>query len=40
MRPKSFPPLASKEPMFNISTQFDEAIQSYWSPSAGSECGH
>ena len=40
MRLGGSPPLVSKETMFNISSQSDEEIQSYWPPSAGSECGH
>jgi hypothetical protein len=40
MRPGGFPPLVSHEPMFNISAQSDEAIQSYWHSSVGSEYGH
>ena len=40
MRPEGFPPLVSKEPMFNISAQSNESIQSYWPSSVGSECGH
>jgi hypothetical protein len=40
MRLGGFPPLVSKEPMFNISVQSDDAIQSYWPSSAGFECGH
>ena len=35
MVPRGIPPWMSHEPMFQISSQFGEAIQSYWSASAG-----
>ena len=35
MEPRAFPPWMSLDPMFQISAQSVEAIQSYWSASAG-----
>ena len=40
MIPEGFTPLESQEPIFNISTQSDGAIQSYWPSSVGTEFGH
>ena len=40
MRPNGSPPLVSHEPMFQISAQSIEAIQSYWSTKQGFEFEH
>ena len=35
-----FPPFLSDDPMFQISAQSVEEIQSYWSAKQGSKFGH